>query len=147
MESGGQDVDGIVQKIDNSISFGVLGGVDTKLVPLWLAIYGHPLKGLLAFSSKLRRMRLENGSRGAQNDFFSKCEVLREKDPDSYEKFQQEQVLFANLTAGSGTSQSLWLLSSHRLCAGAVASTLHALAPRVLPLPHAAPLVTRSFRC
>lgn len=110
MESGGQDVDGIVENLDNSISFGVLSGVDMKLLPVWLAVYGNPIKGLMAFQSKLMRKRQETGSKGAQNDFFSKCEALREKDPEGYEKFRKGQVMFANLGAGSGTLQVFFVL-------------------------------------
>lgn len=110
MESGGQDVDGIVENLEKSVTFGTLGGIDMKLLPLWFAIYGHPTKGMAAFKSKLMRKRQENGSGGARDDFFSKCEALRAKDPESFERLQKEQVLITNLGAGSGTSQAFCFL-------------------------------------
>lgn len=102
MESGGQDVDGIIQNLDNSISFSTRTGVDTKVSPLCLAYYGHPLKGIIAFREKLMRKRENNDSKGAENDFYSKCLEMQAKDPEAYVKQRKHQVMFVNLAAGSG---------------------------------------------
>lgn len=108
MESGGLDVDGIIENLDNSVSFSTRTGVDGKVFPLCLAYYGHPLKGIIAFREKLMRKRdindatRGNDSKGAQNDFYSKCLEMQAKDPEAYVKQRKHQVMFVNLAAGSG---------------------------------------------
>lgn len=53
MDSGGEDVDKIIETLDNSLALSAIVGVEPKLFPFCLPIYGHPTNGLFGFVTKL----------------------------------------------------------------------------------------------
>lgn len=94
--------------IDVSTKFSTILGLDFRLFPLLLATYGNPIGGATRFANnltKLRKMQVveETVHRNAE-DFFSKLEKLREKDPDNYQKYSCANTIQANVSAGSDTT-------------------------------------------
>jgi hypothetical protein len=53
IESGGQDVDGIMKALEDSTSFYTFGGLSSALMPVLSAAYGNPGRGITAFADKL----------------------------------------------------------------------------------------------
>lgn len=110
MESGCEDIDGIMDNLEKGIGCGTLTGVEPRLGLFWLFFFKHPRNGLEAFKSKLVTKRRENGAKGQQGDFFSKLEADHEKNPMQDKNSKAEQVFMANLGAGSGKSRETTLM-------------------------------------
>lgn len=62
-------------------------------------IQASKLPGLTPYRQQKRK---ETGPTGTEHDAFSRLEVLRQKDPESYVKYRKRQVMNNNLIAGSG---------------------------------------------
>jgi cytochrome P450 len=110
LESGGQDVDGIMEALENSTSFSTFAGLSSALSPILLAAYGNPVRGITAFSNKLHVERAESNDdsevkSNGEDTFLQKLQHLRKSDPESYENHRLETVtLIGNVAAGSDTT-------------------------------------------
>lgn len=107
MQSGGRDIDGIVQKLENSNAFATLAGILPALAPLLFALYGHPVKGLQLFEARLRA-RPPPSPPAAENvrgqTFLAKLEAARSHDPAAYQKYHMDVASLSNVVAGSDTT-------------------------------------------
>lgn len=109
LESGGQDVDGIMRALENSTSFSTFAGLSSALSPILLAAYGNPVRGITAFSKKLHVERAEADENevksNGEDTFLQKLQHLRKSDPEDFEKYRLETItLIGNVAAGSDTT-------------------------------------------
>jgi cytochrome P450 len=111
IESGGQDVDGIMKVLEDSTSFYTFGGLSSALMPVLSAAYGNPGRGITAFADKLHHERagVDSELKTGGDTFLEKVERLREADPEGFEEYRLgTTTLSGNVAAGSDmTSISL----------------------------------------
>ena len=105
LESGGQDIDGIIKALENGASFSTFSGESSALLPLLFAAYGNPITGILAFTKKLEGAKTDGEMKTGGDTFMQKVHRLRETDPEGYEKYRLETAtLVGNVGAGSDTT-------------------------------------------
>ncbi|KAJ4310724.1 hypothetical protein N0V94_008298, partial [Neodidymelliopsis sp. IMI 364377] len=109
IESGTQDIGGIMNDLEKAATFSALLGVDFRLLPLLFAKYGNPAMAILAFTQ--RSLEAErNGepheavSDAAAESFNTKLEKLRQKEGSDYEKYRVDTTLTTNVGAVSDTT-------------------------------------------
>lgn len=111
LESGGQDIDGIIARMEKGVSWSTMMGIQQLGAPLYFLRYGNPKRPLFEWIRMATQARAEledtdkpslNGE--SQPDFFSKLQHAKIKDPEGYERHRLESVLTANITAGSDTT-------------------------------------------
>ncbi|KIX04754.1 uncharacterized protein Z518_05624 [Rhinocladiella mackenziei CBS 650.93] len=106
LDSGGTDIDGIVNSLDVGTDFSLLLGLDSRLLPLLAARYGNPIFGLLNWVTKLENLRkisteeVQNATNTVE-DFCTKLEKSREEDPLTYNTYRGDNAKVANVTVGS----------------------------------------------
>lgn len=105
LDSGGKDVDNIMHLLDVQAKFCSVLGLDFRLFPFLVAMYGDPIRGGLKFGTKLMKLREKQGVPTDHNteDFYSKISKLREKDPKNFVKYKGENTIQVNVGAGSDT--------------------------------------------
>jgi cytochrome P450 len=107
LESGGQDVDGIMRALEDSTSFSTFAGLSSALLPALFAAYGNPVRGITAFSKKLHveRADVDSEVKAGGETFLQKLQHLRKSDPENFEKYRLETItLVGNVVAGSDTT-------------------------------------------
>jgi hypothetical protein len=107
LESGGQDVDGIMRALEDSNSFSTFAGLSSALLPALFAAYGNPVRGITAFSKKLHveRADVDSEVKAGGETFLQKLQHLRKSDPENFEKYRLETItLVGNVVAGSDTT-------------------------------------------
>ena len=82
LESGGQDIDGIMRSLENGVSFSTFAGESSALLAVLLAAYGNPVTGIAAFAKKLERAETDNEEKTGGETFMQKVHRLRETDPE-----------------------------------------------------------------
>lgn len=100
-----------MDNLEKAGRFSTLLGLDFRLLPFLFAMYGNPIAGNLAWVasfSKLDEAAAEKpkSSNKVAETFSAKLGKIREKDPESFEKYRGENVKTANLLAGSETTSA-----------------------------------------
>lgn len=102
-----KEVHTIINKIDAAISFCTFFGINNFLLPILLAKFGNFANFNEIWLNRLDRIRqrttINNAERNAE-DFNTKLESLKEKDPAAAENYRDHMLLTINMTAGSDTT-------------------------------------------
>ncbi|KAI8300733.1 hypothetical protein K4K59_001390 [Colletotrichum sp. SAR11_240] len=129
LESGGQDVDGIMRGLENANAFSTLSGVNAVLLPILLLLYGNPVRGIASFARKLQSEsdEIDMKEKHGGETFLAKVQRLRKEDPEEYEKFRIRTItLTGNVAAGSDTTSiSLTSALYHLLTTNGVAERMY----------------------
>lgn len=104
LDSGGQDVGGILASLEKMLAFATLSGIEPRFLPLWLWWYGNPERPIRAFDDRQQELRREKGSINGATDFFTKCEALGTKDLAEWVKYRGPMAMTQNVAAGSDTT-------------------------------------------
>ncbi|KAJ0107950.1 hypothetical protein J7T55_008085 [Diaporthe amygdali] len=104
LDSGGQDVGGILASLEKLLAFGTLAGIEPRFLPFWIWRYGNPETPIRAFDNRQQELRREKGSINGATDFFTKCEALCKKDPVEWERYRGPMAMTQNVAAGSDTT-------------------------------------------
>lgn len=104
LDSGGQDVGGILASLEKMLAFATLSGIEPRFLPLWLWWYGNPEPPIRAFDIRQQELRREKGAINGATDFYTKCEALGNKDPAEWEKYRGPMAMTQNVAAGSDTT-------------------------------------------
>lgn len=107
LESGGQDIDGIMKSLEDSTAFSTLGGIQPLLIPLFFALFGSPVRGIQAFSAKLKNKAAASGGDAGKDrgeTFLSKVNQARDRDPEAYKVYHMDVACDGNVAAGSDTT-------------------------------------------
>lgn len=118
MESGAQDIDGIIKQVDSLNSFCTLLGIGGFLFPLVWARFGIPTTGLVHWVQKLSqaRQQLVGKQESGAEDFYSKIETVRTNDPEAITVYRADSPLVMNMVAGSDTTSIS--LNRHSILSG-----------------------------
>lgn len=103
-----------MKKVEGSLSFSALAGIDGMLLPFLFAKFGNPAAGISEFASRMVEAKKEvyyhsDISDDKLNDdtpetFITKLEKLRAQSPQDYEAFRMFIAPNANVAAGSDTT-------------------------------------------
>ena len=107
MEAGAKDIDNIIKLLDSLNSFSTIIGIDRGLFPLLYAKFRIPSAGLLTWVAKLSQLRRQSIGKqapGTIQDFHSKVDALKEKDPEGALLYNVDNTLIQNVAAGSDTT-------------------------------------------
>ncbi|KAK0378184.1 hypothetical protein CLIM01_04429 [Colletotrichum limetticola] len=129
LESGGQDIDGIMRGLEDANAFSTLSGVNAVLLPILLVLYGNPVRGIASFAQKLQSESddIDIKEKHGGETFLTKAQRLRKEDPEEYERFRvQTLTLTGNVAAGSETTSiSLTSAMYHILTTNGVAKSMY----------------------
>lgn len=102
-----EEVHSIIDKIDAAFSFSVHYNIYNFLLPFLLVRFGRFDKFIDLWTKRLDRIRkntkINNEERNAE-DFSTKLDALRAKDPAAAQHYRDHTLLIANMTAGSDTT-------------------------------------------
>ncbi|UQC87267.1 uncharacterized protein CLUP02_12770 [Colletotrichum lupini] len=129
LESGGQDIDGIMRGLEDANAFSTLSGVNAVLLPILLVLYGNPVRGIASFARKLQSESddIDIKEKHGGETFLTKAQRLQKEDPEEYERFRvQTLTLTGNVAAGSDTTSiSLTSAMYHILTTNGVAKSMY----------------------
>ncbi|EQB54556.1 cytochrome P450 [Colletotrichum gloeosporioides Cg-14] len=129
LESGGQDVDGIMRGLANANAFATLSGVNAVLLPILFILYGNPVRGIASFARKLQSEsdEIDVKEKHGGETFLAKVQRLQKEDPEEYEKFRIRTItLTGNVAAGSDTTSiSLTSALYHLLTTNGVSERMY----------------------
>lgn len=129
MESGGQDIDGIMRGLEDANAFCTLSGVNAVLLPILLVLYGNPIRGIASFARKLQSESddIDIKEKHGGEAFLTKVQRLQKEDPEEFERFRVRTLtLTGNVAAGSDTTSiSLTSAIYHLLTTNGVAKSMY----------------------
>ncbi|KAK1499348.1 hypothetical protein CCUS01_00072 [Colletotrichum cuscutae] len=129
LESGGQDIDGIMRGLEDANAFSTLSGVNAVLLPILLVLYGNPVRGIASFARKLQSESddIDIKEKPGGETFLTKAQRLQKEDPEEYERFRVRTLtLTGNVAAGSDTTSiSLTSAMYHILTTNGVAKSMY----------------------
>ncbi|KAF9871030.1 cytochrome P450 [Colletotrichum karsti] len=107
LESGGQDLDGIMRALEDGNAFSTISGVSVALLPILLILYGNPVRGITGFARRLQLESIEDDltEKTGGETFLAKVKRLQKEAPEECERLRVETVaLTGNVAAGSDTT-------------------------------------------
>ncbi|KAF4924395.1 Pisatin demethylase [Colletotrichum viniferum] len=105
LESGGQDIDGIMRALEDANAFATLSGVSAILLPVSFVLYGNPVRGTASFAGKLESDEIDTKEKDGGETFLAKVQRLRKEDPEEFERLRTRTItLTGNVAAGSDTT-------------------------------------------
>ncbi|KAF4840321.1 Pisatin demethylase [Colletotrichum siamense] len=105
LESGGQDIDGIMRALEDANAFATLSGVSAILLPVLFVLYGNPVRGIASFAGKLESDEIDTKEKDGGETFLAKVQRLRKEDPEEFERLRTRTItLTGNVAAGSDTT-------------------------------------------
>ncbi|KAK2734140.1 hypothetical protein CKAH01_08184 [Colletotrichum kahawae] len=129
LESGGQDIDGIMRALEDANAFATLSGVSAVLLPVLFILYGNPVHGVASFAGKLQSEsdEIDIKEKGGGETFLEKVQRLRKEDPEEFERLRTRTItLEGNVAAGSDTTSiSLTSALYHLLTTNGVAERMY----------------------
>ncbi|KXH44933.1 hypothetical protein CNYM01_07071 [Colletotrichum nymphaeae SA-01] len=129
LESGGQDIDGIMRGLEDANAFSTFSGVNAVLLPILLVLYGNPVRGIASFARKLQYESddVDIKEKHGGETFLTKVQRLQKEDPEEYERFRVRTLtLTGNVAAGSDTTSiSLTSAMYHLLTTNDVVKSMY----------------------